>query len=334
MLEHRLVNNPHAKNVETVVGFGENSRDRAYILGTVLQNGNSKDQAYIRGAAIINESSTDRIFVSVNGGNERSRDKSYVPGAPVIYEGSKDKVYIPGAPVTPVKPCTNAAQAEAASRPYKEEAQMLHSSLNRPVSGHTEEQVLHRSACTNSQEPDLTCTENLEPGGPHPPPMLGILGGSFESEHFSTEELDSSEEDSQGSTSSKSNQGVHSVRSGESAAVRDDEDGIQSIERKRKLFSSDIDCGNGIIGSAVGKGDGRSHHSEKAPRKSVKNQVDKNLASLDCCASPLDNPIFCVRRVSDPRQPKFHPRSLIACQSAPHLKSRVLSRTFLRRPLR
>ena len=75
VLEHRLINNPHAKNVETVVGFGENSRDKAYVFGPSMSN----------------ECSRDRVYMG-----ENSRDKTYTPGAPIACEGSRDKAYKPG----------------------------------------------------------------------------------------------------------------------------------------------------------------------------------------------------------------------------------------------
>lgn len=263
VLEHRLVNNPHAKNVETVVGFGENSRDKLYALGTLLHNANSRD---ISSAKIINESSTDKNFVT---SSERSRDKSYIPGAPVINEGSKDKTYIPGAPVTPIKPCSNVIHAESGSRSSKDDAMKANSISNRQANLNPQGQVSERNSLT-SKENDLLCTENLERKS-HLSSAPGILGGVLDSEHFSTEELDSSDEDSQGSASSKSNQGTSNLLSGVYAHARDDDEGIHSIERKRKLFAGD-DAGNGIIGNG-GKGDGRGHLSERAPKKGSKHQV-------------------------------------------------------------
>jgi hypothetical protein len=263
VLEYRLVNNPHAKNIETVVGFGENSKDKSYPVGTLLQNGNSRDMS----SHIVNESSTDKSFV---GTSERSRDKSYIPGAPVIRECSKDKVYVPGAPVTPVKPCVNAALAEAASRPGKDDILRTSSVSVRPPIAHTEAHSAERNSLSH-REGDLVCNESMERQS-HLSQAVGVLGGALDSEHFSTEELETSDEDSQGSASSKSNQGLSTIPSGIYAHSRDDDDGIHSVERKRKLFSSD-DVGIGIIGSTSSKGESRGHTSERAPKKGHKSQV-------------------------------------------------------------
>ncbi len=206
--------------------------------------------------------------------NDKSRDKSYIPGAPVTSETNRDKTYVLGAPVTPVKPCSNAAQAEAASRPVQNDA---HSSIIATQAACGDANELNSDACIRNREQGPLRTEQLELGldlGFAAQLLPGLLGR--DSEHFSADELGTSDEESQGSAASaasaSSNQGS-AAAVGHASSTRREDDGIRSMERKRKLFAGD-DAGISIIAGPPGKGDGRApSNAERVPRRNSKGQV-------------------------------------------------------------
>jgi hypothetical protein len=84
-------------------------------------------------------------------------------------EGSRDKSYIPGAPTTPIKPCESAIEAEALSR----------SSAHHSVDGFNDHRCVDLVSHLASRQTRME-----------------------DAEHFSAEELDSSDESSLESTGS------------------------------------------------------------------------------------------------------------------------------------
>jgi hypothetical protein len=115
------------------------------------------------------------FFLAVS---QKSVCYKYIQGSAIVVEtmvgfgneGSRDKSYIPGAPTTPVKPCESAVEADALSR----------SSMQYSRDGFTDHQGGNDPAAhAVSRQPRMD-----------------------DAEHFSAEELDSSDESSLESTGS------------------------------------------------------------------------------------------------------------------------------------